>query len=158
MKLVKGDALEKYFLEHVKIAYHGRGFYMVVKPLHGFKKTYVKVPWAVSGCAALSVTSAITNLIIPKGAYVYAPAEVFWAAGPTGCRKMRASEAQVHSNVYKSNRKEVEKHRLVVSGFSSNFRYTKGEQVVPRERFSFVADQCRSGIHFFLNLQDALDY
>lgn len=149
-KIVKGDALKNYFLEHVKLTSKS-GFYKVVKPLYVFKKT---------GAAILSRyynTGVVTNLIIPVGAIVYAP-DCVWEAPQwnSALRKMRASKAIVHSQALcHGKRRQVDNSR---SDYCNSFIYKNGAVVKPWSKFSYESYQCASGIHFFLNLADAYRY
>jgi hypothetical protein len=109
----------------------------------------------------------IVALLIPKGAVVYAPNNY---QGSIDCRKMRASEAIVYKQFLVGHKfhlghlpgafetefyKEVNK---TVSGFDYSFQYTTGTSVVPEDGFSFNQRQCEPGIHFFVNLADAMNY
>jgi beta-lactamase class D len=159
-----GTKLKKYFREHVAVKrirhqftrwdgsivrYEEPGFYTVTKPLQVFKQTYTPAG-----------TRCITNLTIPVGAIIYASKEVFNINHKDDeCRvherKMRASLAVVHSNVTNRNLNAVQ---VAVSEWDNKFKYIPGKTVKPRHEFDMDDDQCKSGIHFFLNLQDAVDY
>lgn len=148
-KPVTGDALKAYFMEHVTplkgSAMLDMDFYRVTKPLHVFKTTHNY------GCT-------ITNLIIPKGAIVYAPGGVFQVRLQLSkyyYRKMRASSAFVHSNYTRGTKKKV---REAFSIYSPSFKYKEGTVVKPKSGFSREHSACDSGIHFFLNLYDAYHY
>lgn len=143
-KIVKGDALKAYFLEHVKQTSKSE-FYKVVKPLYVFKKTYK------------GGNDVVVNLIIPVGAKIYAPDSAGWTVDEcSGYRKMRASKAIVHSQALRhGSRRQVDNSR---SGHNYSFIYKNGAVVKPEEEFSYESSQCASGIHFFLNLADAYHY
>jgi hypothetical protein len=128
-----------------------QGFRKVTKPMHVFKKVNLKK----NGAAAV-----IANLIIPVGALFYCDSELFyWQLsnsswfGPS--RKMRASEAKVVSLVKARSQESVQ---LARSSYDSSFTYEPGQIVKPVDKFSREEDECSSGIHFFINLGDALDY
>ena len=92
----------------------------------------------------------ITNLIIPAGA------RVFVTPG-----KCRADRAIVFSNVTRQYKREIPSacslRGSVTSWWSSPFTYRRGEQVLP-DCFSHSIQECAGGIHFFVDLNDALDY
>lgn len=162
-----GKELKKYFKEHAKrirvratepgwwggrgTRYEVTGFYVVVKDLPVFKLTY----------SSGTRTKVITNLTIPVGAKVFAPESAFFECHSdtdyNSChdRKCRASEAKVHSNATVVAGKEV---AVANSGWDTSFKYTAGQTVKPSNGFDMDNDQCAGGIHFFLNLQDAIDY
>lgn len=145
--IVYGKELKNYFMDHVK-KYDGEAnFYKVQKPLHAFKKTLHNGTNSFQHCV-------IVNLIIPKDAIVYADSEVFSRRLYFNDRKMRASEAFVHSQ-HLLNSKTVN----TSYAFHENFKYSTGETVHPtRNAFSWDNVACEAGIHFFLNVGDALDY
>lgn len=150
MKVIKGKALRDYFMEHVKPHADWRYFYTVTKPLKAFKKVYTRNKFGTIDRAD------IANLIIPVGATVYAQPDSLAGNSDSHDRKMRASEAEVHS-IFTLTRP----HAAVDSahaGFNSHFVYKPGEAVRPSEEFSLRRSQCDSGIHFFLNCGDALRY
>jgi hypothetical protein len=109
----------------------------------------------------------IVALLIPKGAIVYIP-DVY-CRDCLDDRKMRASEAIVHKQFLIGQTwhlihrgefdtefyKEVNK---TVSSFDYSFQYITGTSVVPNGGFSFNQRQCEPGIHFFVNLADAMNY
>jgi hypothetical protein len=161
-----GKELKKYFKEHAKrirvratesswwggrgTRYEVTGFYVITKELNVFKMNY----------STDGRTKVITNLTIPVGAKVYAPDFAFnedHADDGYRChdRKMRASEAIVHSSATMYAQKPVAVAR---SGWDSSFKYAAGKTIKPRGDFDMDGDQCASGIHFFLNLQDAIEY
>jgi hypothetical protein len=146
MELILGKPLKRYFLEHAK---RDGVQYIVTKPLHVFKKLRVKKQVS---------RRAIANLIIPIGARVNALESVFDPEGNIADRKMRANIAIVHSI------RKIADHDDALgslrSGYSQhdrNFYYEVGRTVVPHS-FSPTRTVCAPGIHFFLNLQDALYY
>lgn len=99
----------------------------------------------------------IANLIIPAGALIYVESDAFSVAYGDSLfiRKMRASRAFVHSLVTQTKQTTV---TTAVSGYSKAFKYTTGSVVEPAEPFSKREDQCDSGIHFFINMKDALGW
>lgn len=175
-KATTGKTLKAYFMEHV-VPYGDQ--FKVVKPLHVFKKARSRH----------SHGDRIVNLIIPVGAIVNAPNRAFTASGSTtDHRKMRASEAIVHSiagysrpdstgwasnhnSLYRMfthlkgeqmpvgyNEKHVRPVKVAHSEHSSSFIYRIGASVKPTRPFDTSVGVCESGIHFFLNIRDALRY
>lgn len=153
MDVITGDTLKQFVLEHCKPqrvrAKVQKGFYKVVKPMHVFKKVHV-------GTDSRN-TQAIANLIIPVGALIYAEdVPIYFAdANDYDYRKMRASEAKVVSIVSCKNQIPANEG---FSGSGSSFKYHSGKTVKPTYPFSKKAAQCESGIHFFVNLRDALKW
>lgn len=85
----------------------------------------------------------IANIIIPAGAHVFIT--------PIKCR---ASKAFVHSMVNSHTLRPVSTAK---SWHSSQFVYRVGEMVVP-DKFSRAPDVCASGIHFYTDVVDAIDW
>jgi hypothetical protein len=123
------------------------GFFTVTKQMHVFKKVHVKRP-------SSKFVDAIANLIIPVGAMIYV-GEAAFVWNYTDVRKMRVSEAFVHSIVESRKQTPVS---VAYAWYTNDFKYNVGATVKPVEKFSKSEEQCDSGIHFFVNLQDALDY
>lgn len=155
--LVLGEDLRAYFHGHTQLLQSSwlnnlypeqkQYFRQVTKPLHVFKKVFR---------GARHYGPVIANLIIPTGAHVYHNGDgAFDARIKIHYRKMRASKAYVHSLVPLHGKLPL---KSAVSGYSSNFVYRPGESVVPTEGFSYDDGACGSGIHFFLNLADAMKY
>lgn len=121
-------------------------------------------------------SEAIANLIIPAGAIVNLPSLVSYE------RKMRSSHAYSHSVVRLSDNKMVP---IGLSGYDKSFpyfsisefgfngtiddEYTKKFYIPGKEDvdYNFLLQPtsfdgstltCRAGIHFFLELDDALEY
>lgn len=149
--------LKRYFMDHVKPA-DEKDFYVVEKPLHVFKKVHEHRGW--SECVA--------NLVIPKGAVIYASPTVFGAdpwdfkQSPlrrdlhhADHRKMRCSEARVHSIARIHDGEATDEAR---SRHDAHFKYLPKTNVRPVRKFSWRQEQCESGIHFFLNVSDAIEY
>jgi hypothetical protein len=105
-------------------------------------------------CGYQYSVDAIANLIIPVGAMIYASNDAF-VCNSSDSRKMRATEAKVHSVVTRRSKKQ---EQLAHSMFDSDFKYVPGQIVKPSKRFSKCEDRCDSGIHFFVNLHDALTW
>lgn len=149
--LFLGEELRDYFLSHVEKTKHG--FYEITKPLKVFKK----LRYANSS----RLDYATAALTIPVGATVYAPTAAFNSrADQLFLRKMRASEAVVHS-VYDTDEARRGYPMHVESAHSlwdRNFEYRPGTIVKPRSRFSRKNTACESGIHFFINYLDAYNY
>ncbi len=142
------------------------GFYVVNKPLKVWKKTYTE---ADHNC--------VVALEIPVGAKIYANLlTAYYIQGVTKSqiddRKMRASEAVVvkqfrigEANGYGhfqgiverkyTGYKEVKHTR---SGHDNSFKYKVGKTVKPVNGFNLDDRICAAGVHFFVNLSDALDY
>jgi hypothetical protein len=121
------------------------GFYKVVKPMHVFKRVHNGENWV----------RAIANLIIPAGALIYVAPSAFYMGQSADSRKMRASEAFVHSLATQRTGRMLQQAH---SGYSCDFTYNVGATVKPELRFSKRAAQCDSGIHFFVNLADAKNW
>jgi hypothetical protein len=142
--------VEGYFFEHVAPFGQKRNFYTVAKPLRVFKKVSDGIP-------------CIANLIIPEKALVYAPVACFNTDGNARAdRKMRASEAYVHS-IWTLGYKHTPEHFSVSrqngkSMWDNEFVYSAGFSVRPVHKFSLFDQNCDSGIHFFLDVHDAIDY
>lgn len=169
-EIVTGRALKQYLMEHVApnpqqvrdvwdLSSGVAFIYTVTKPLHVFKKVRSGVWW----------DSAIANLIIPVGEFVYVAGAAFLNVtyGSSDHRKMRCSKAFVHSMaISRSDPAHGRKYLQAVGtqikhGFSSytpEFKYRVGRNVKPFKPFSHRFGQCASGIHFFIDLQDALNY
>jgi hypothetical protein len=87
-------------------------------------------------------THTIVNLIIPAGARVYVTDG-----------KCRASEAKVESMVTQHGQ------RAVSEGYSmwdNSYKYRVGQVQKPKYAYDRQGGQCTSGIHFFLDINDAL--
>jgi hypothetical protein len=151
MSSLKSTALLAHIEDHCvdanvrKISWSGRkyianGFYKVVTPLHVFKKVYV------------NRVETIANLVIPAGAMIYAEPYAFQPGARMALRKMRASEAFVHSLVKQRMGTQVQEAN---SHWDPSFTYKVGETVKPNRPFSKDETQCDHGIHFFINLADA---
>lgn len=170
---VLGHDLKQYFLDHaVEDQDLGHGFYKITKPLHVFKKASSR---EVLGD---SKANRIVNLVIPVGASVYIGAQAFDAGGDADDRKMRASVAEVFSIAQYASRgyrfhhhnwmdddlstnfdpKMVKPAAVAHSSHDPQFQYRPGKTVTPINPFDTYQDQCAAGIHFFLNLRDALRY
>jgi hypothetical protein len=173
--IVLGEDLKNYFLEHVKHECSSGALqrieardigrvYEVVKPLHVFKVA------VAAECSAF----VIVNLVIPVGAMVYARHGLNTLNGlRLHMRKMRASSAIVHS-IRAFNHRQLPsvvsatniQHIAVRStpddsarsSYDATFKYELGKTVTPEGGFCWSDSECASGIHFFLNLVDALAY
>ena len=148
-----GKDLEDYFNFYSERLAGLEAFCRVEKPLVVYKKTLWKpVP------GPIGYLYTITSLNLPAGALVYAPFRVFqnFTSYPDG-RKMRASVAEVLSNIDIAHGKEYKSAFSVGIG-NPGLRYVKEESVYPHPKFSYRSETCAPGIHFFLNLGDALRY
>jgi hypothetical protein len=108
--------------------------------------------------------AAIANIIIPSGASIFMDFSLREHNDDYG--KLRASRAEVHSIVRINDRKPVV---FGVSGWDQDFIYTntkmidgfsigKRIEVQPSLMFSYRRVTCAPGIHFFLELDAALNY
>lgn len=111
-------------------------FRKVVKPLHVFK--------------VLGDTRCIANLIIPIGE------TVFFDSSKWNCswRKARASSAYVHSIVDTTSGQMLMES---ASRHDPQFVYHVGYRVYP-DHFDSYEDMCAGGIHFFVDIHDALTH
>jgi hypothetical protein len=155
--------------------------------LHGFKKVYVEKreratladsnrwPFPHRGSSILKKIDVIANLVIPAGTVIN--------LSPS-C-KLRAEQAYCHSLVENETRKAVGQAE---SGHDSKFTYRSGknlglmdsdfkklhkdqENVLTGSKrqnlidckakvtnFDYTPNECRAGIHFFLDLRRAINY
>lgn len=124
------DHLEKtFYLKDHAIPF--KGFWVVQKRFHGFKKLTHK---------------SIANLIIEPGTILYTS---------TKSDKIRASSAFVHS-IWDPKKKSFVPSRNAL--FDPRFTYSIGKTVTPKLPFSPARAPCESGIHFYLNLTGALNH
>jgi hypothetical protein len=139
--------------QHHACTFELYNFYKVTSPLSVFKKIYTKANGAL-----------IANLIIPVGAKIYV-GESFgsYQLWDNHSRKMRASEAYVHSIVTANKQKYHDSKSKFIykqkgySGHDNSFVYIVGKTIKP-DKFSHRENICDSGIHFFLDVADALDW
>lgn len=146
--LIRGPDLRKYFLEHVRRI--RPGFYRTVKPLHVFK-------YVLNGTFAARTNPndrSIVNLVIPVDETIHVGPLCFHPQSSRMLRKMRASAAHVHSIAHQVT---GEQRSRGYSEHSRNFLYEPGAVVQPNT-FSSYRQVCAPGIHFFLNLADAMEY
>jgi hypothetical protein len=141
---------------------------VLMKPLYVFKK----VRQTETG------DSVIANMIIPVGAFVN--------LAQTTTLKFRASEALCYSLIKQYSKKPVKtaysghdsqfKYKsaiahgvdendieLAISDYAGKIRNDKSYVVsdyvyTPKQRFDPSISECRSGIHFFLKPEQAVDY
>ena len=149
--LVLDEKLKEYFLSHM---YEGptvaANIFKVRVPLRVFKKTRR----SRNSTPYYSPNPAIVNLTIPEGGYVYANPGAFMLGSRMDYRKMRASKAIVHSVINPKTQKKLGSSR---SDYDLHFVYKPGKIVTP-SGFSYQDEICGAGIHFFLNVGDALNY
>jgi len=149
-KRLTSEQYTAYFLDHVKPLGHSN-LYKVTKDIQAYKK----VQWHEPDNAYCGYKNhkAIASLIIPKGAILHA--SLMWVS-ELNQRKIRANKAvvhQIHDVISDKNRLEAN------SDWASNFKYKVGKTVRPSGcRFYMGAGICESGIHFFLQMEDALSY
>lgn len=142
--MTKNQALD-YIREHAVPAggkWHSN-FWRITKEMKVFKKAYDK-----------DYSQVIVNLVIPVGAIIHFP-EDNYSAYCIDARKMRASKAFVHSIASKNNKESL---NVAYSDWDSNFKYAVGKTVKPTSSFCSTPHQCEPGIHFFMQLEDALIY
>jgi hypothetical protein len=133
-----------YFYEHTRPIRGRDGFFRVTAEMHVFKRTFLHLRNGLTN-------RVIVNLVIPVGAKVYWEPQGFQR--DINNRKIRCSKAFVHSQFTQSSKTALDVSR---SGWD-NTEYHTGKFVRP-DYFSKERDTCSAGIHFFLNLQDALKY
>lgn len=141
----------------------GNGFYKVVNDLKVWKKTAV----------SRGRGDCIVALLIPKHAVIYAgnleSPQLFNKYMEV--RKMRASKAivvkqfKIPAALCRNRSMHVvlrtESLKVVDKSYSKwdyDFLYETSAVVKPYDGFSMHAEQCCSGVHFFVNLTDALMY
>ena len=182
-KLISGSVLKQYMQEHTRPISEdewckeggdsllwkrgcARNFVTVTDTLYVFKKTQ-------NDRLSCDRRQMITNLIIPVGAIIHIPYDAY-TCKESDSRKMRTNKAIVHSNVMCTNMhhfghispSEFSKQKLerwtqravAHSQYLNEFTYKVDHLVKPRQAFSLVTGSCESGIHFFVNVVDALKY
>lgn len=139
--VVRGQKLKEYLNHYLRESLYNTqdGFFRVVHPIPAFK---------------LLRDDRIANLQIPADETIYIGPDGLHPNSGIENRKMRASKAFVHSIV---DMKTGEQKLSGVSLWEGTFVYRVGCTEQP-DRFSWQHDQCNSGIHFYLNLVDALDH
>lgn len=137
-----------YFLEHVTPIFGRANFYTVKKDLKVFKSIHCTAPRNSSRY----MNKAIASLLIKKGSVIHAKLEYL---NDTANRKCRADSAYIQKMYDFYDDKEI---TVGFSGWDSSFRYNTGKTVRPVGGFSYRPFICETGIHFFLQLQDALNY
>jgi hypothetical protein len=107
-----------------------------------------------------SRADAIANLIIPVGSEIYI--DDWKATVNPDFLKMRASQAQVHSIVRISDKKQVVFAR---SNYDKLFTYVNPQLVAgadkvihPGNGWAQRSGQCAGGIHFYINIDAALSH
>lgn len=144
--LVIQEDLRAHLLAHATPQPDEPYLYTVHTPLHVFKKARKN---------KLSYGCVLINLVIPVGEFLFASEKAWISDNWTiSYRKMRASKAKVHSIINLDTREEVV---TATSDYNYSFKYRKGKTVTPNH-FSKQNQICTGGIHFFLNVGDALDY
>lgn len=151
-----------YYLYNTKSAGHGSAIREVIRPLRVYKKT----------------ENTIVALEIPVGALVHWNDRYseYDFNNSSSNRKMRASAARVvqqirfntitssHSNWRHDQR--VKEYTLgnardvtqSESQYLRSFKYNTGEVVIPANGFCMFRATCEAGVHFYVNLSDALDH
>jgi hypothetical protein len=104
---------------------------VLTQPLYGFKK---------------AMGERIVNLTIPVGSIVHVSDEE---------AKCRTNLARVHSIWDPRNKIKV---GYGTSKWDNTFLYKTNQLVVPKRDFSMRHGVCTSGIHFYLNIVDALNF
>ena len=174
-------SLYEYFLDHVKKNTNSpwsSKFFEIAKPLKVFKKVLSHNPYFYD-------TYCIANLVIPVGAEIHVNAWKLQTSGFKTVKKLRSSSAVCHSLVDINSRKN---ELSAISAADRNFFYRPSNLLAdaviaerieekalvalkknklleysvsfltPRNKFSKHSGECESGIHFFLTLDEALDY
>ena len=155
VSIVSGLELKAHIEKHATLTTECSlgGFYTVKKEMHVFKK----VLYRDSSRFWHDTCPAIANLILPVGTEFYALHMGLTEAGNADAyRKMRADRARVHSIVELTHPHKQQPRAY--SWFNGQFLYRPGEFIVPNLPFSKQDLLCESGIHFFINVQDAIDY
>ena len=143
--LVLEEALRTYLLAHATPKPGEPWLYTVHTPLHVFKKACTSQGWE----------EVLINMIIPADEFLFASEKAWISDSWTiNYRKMRASKAKVHSIVQILTHEQLSSAR---SNYDSYFKYRVGKSVLPA-RFTSRDVSCDPGIHFFLNVGDALNY
>lgn len=143
---------------HAFLAKHAKwerstGLWTVHTPMRVFKQT---CPTRFRGAVG------IVELVIPVGALIHAKGRREYAM--QSYRKMRASEAKViqqwDRNSYSWASREIwTPMNDSVSQHDSSFVYKNGKTVKPQgDPFYQGSGVCEAGIHFFIDLQDAINY
>lgn len=138
---LKRHDLVKYFKEHVTKHEPFRSYlFKVHTELKVFKKIYT------------NEGPAIASMIIPVGAEIHATTDQW---GRMDGRKMRASKAKI-VRIFKT--RTLKDATSGWSGWTSGFQYRTKRIVRPTHPFYRSYGHCESGIHFFLQVNDALDW
>ena len=151
--LIRSDELKQHISEHTDLdlltrQHPGSGVFLKVKkPLHVFKKVIY-----VEKLIGQNFTFAIVNLIIPVDSMIYMDDACF--SSYSSARKMRASHAVVHSIVSMLTGEAVPQGQ---SHYDPCFKY-KPDSAIEIKNFSMEDETCAEGIHFFMNITDALEY
>lgn len=151
---LQGEKLTKYLHKHFRT---GRSRHKL-SPSGNYLSVFAELKTRLLAFKKLG-DNKIANLIIPVGETVHAQ---YWIDGINlvpnldgGQWKLRSSGAIVHSIAdYKNN-----KYTYGRSYHYPHFIYeVHPSKILRPEKFSRKAEICESGIHFFLNLEEALDY
>ena len=144
--MTKNQALA-YIREHAVPAggkWHSN-FWRITKEMKVFKKASDK-----------ACKPVIVNLVIPVGEVIHFPEDKY-GVDFINNRKMRASKAFVHS-IHTVNYKRPGVSLRVAYSDWDDSKYLVGKNRNPEFAFSRIPHQCESGIHFFMQLEDALIY
>lgn len=186
--LIQGPSLEDYFLDHVKPGTPVRwsatknGFFRVTKPLHVFKKASsangnsdrivnMIVPVGAEVYAGpnafLDNTSSDSRKMRASKAFVHS---VFQYKTRDGNANSLDGDDDLDDFSWTFSgagdsiptlfdEGKLRERKNAYSGWDNEFRYRVGRNVKPQgDPFSHEFDQCEAGIHFFLNVRDALKY
>lgn len=110
---------------------------IVTSPMHVFKAVQKR---------------GIANLIIPVGAVIFYDKERWKESGQ---KKLRASKAYVHSIVDRNTGNQLTRRNSLWN--APRVEYRVGRTIYPNN-FAFSGVTCGPGIHFFVDLNDALTY
>ena len=145
MRIMNKNQALAYIREHAVPAggkWHSN-FWRITKEMKVFKKAYDN-----------NYRQVIVNLVIPVGAIVHFP-ENEYNKFCINVRKMRASKAFVHSIANLRSKKSIQ---LAYSNWDNNFEYVVGKTVKPKYGFNRTPEVCETGIHFFMQVEDAIRY
>ena len=166
---LSGRGVRKYIKDNCKS--NKDGFWTVEKELKVWKATRLGPIQRPKGFTPGG--RVIVALRIPAGAQLFAlPLDRYSFDDDIDDRKMRASAAFVEKQFYvgsaytynhysKTREIELSECTAIKKSFATydqDFAYRTGHIVKPSYNFSTSRSQCVSGIHFFVNLTDAMEY
>lgn len=171
--IVHGPALKEHICAHAVLAGSNKHLYRVTKEMHVFKSAI----WAPEHLRSSNYDltffgqKVIVNMMIPVSTLIVVDTTAFIAKEKIplsrmdmrSYRKMRAANAIVHSIANSATGKllPIAWSSAPSNGYLQNFQrmvYYPGGLAVPSKRFDQSREQCSAGIHFFVNLHDALEW